>query len=187
MKTNSGEEKILDMTKVKEDERLENLKQIIALIKKDPDLEGSFIQDLLEIMSLASVPEIKKQTKEGEEKEVGEMNALDNGLVALCEHYAELEKNLNAEKKEKISPERNKFLKKELSTIRGRFELLQKFYQENLRERLEDPDQTQDTRFEIRTGGKIVATKNHHFLPGDYPTFLREAVGVCLIKTELIP
>jgi hypothetical protein len=188
VKIDNKQEKVFDMSELKELERKDNLKQIISLIKKDPDLEGSFFQDLFEIMSSDKRPEIKKEVNGDKEKSIGEMNNLNNSSIALIEHYADIERELSNEisdaKKqgEKISLERVKEIKIELNKTRGRFELSRKLNYEILRERFEDPDELKETRFEMRLKDKVVSKPGHHFLPEDLPTFLRRAIGISLIK-----
>ena len=191
MKNKSEEQKVLSMEgalEEKESKRKDNLRKLINLTKRDPDLEGTFVQDLFEVMLSGDFLEIKKNIKSPEEKVVGEMNNLNKSLVALSRYYANTERILSKEvgggDKKEISPQRKRKIKIILNQIRGRFEVSRKFNHENIRERLEDPDQIQEIRLEMRSGNKIISKPGHNFLPNDLPDFLRRQIGVSLIQAD---
>jgi len=156
---------------------MENLQQLVNLVAENPDLKGSFIDELFQTMLSGEFTDIDSDVKPTD-KVVGEMNDLDKALITLSDRYTESERKIVGRFRrvgtcdENIEAEEEKQMKADLQQSRDRFEIAENFHWANVRERFGDFDESESMGFAIRAGHKVVLFFDNH----DHYNFLMEGI-----------
>ena len=135
------------------------LKQIVGLIANNPNLKGSFIEELFQVILAGEFTELKEKTDPSCEKIIGEMTDLDKALNTLCDKYQARESSIvdfvRGSKKE-IPPNEKQKMENELCQIRQRFQVVDALRWSNIFDRFIKFEEPKSVGFGLRAGWKVV-------------------------------
>lgn len=140
-----------------------DIKQLAVAVGEIPELKGTFIEELLDVMQAGNFNDIKDlDPDETKEKVVGDMNDLEKALHTLWDKYSDAEDAIIArfrgETENPVAPEEKPLLQAELKKVRERFKLARDMFWFNIRERFVAHDIDDEVSgFGVRSGFKVVA------------------------------
>jgi hypothetical protein len=146
----------------------ESLRQLVGLVAENPDLKGSFVEELLQTMLSGEFTDVDEEFDPSCEKVIGEMNDLDKALNTLCDRYDKNEHRIvsrvrNALKRdEEIKADEEKQIETELCQTRERFKIADIFRWSNIHDRFGQLSNPESIGFGVRSGHKIVLLYDNH-------------------------
>lgn len=146
----------------------ENLEKIVALMAENPDLKGTFIEELLQTMLEGNFSEIDLPVDLSSERPVGDLNSLDMAINTQFGKYSEIEEGLIKRFREakiseiEIDLEEEKKMKFELEKCRARFKILDPLRWSNIYDRFGQFDENETDAWGVRAGNKAVLMNVGH-------------------------